>query len=271
MQKADLQKQIGPNRAVVVSIHDVSPATRRQTESILSDLSECGIGRISLLVIPDHHHRGRVQDDPEFVQWLQSACADGHEPVLHGYYHLRQNQTSDGPIKRLVTRSYTAGEGEFYDLDKDSARQLLERGREDLRACGVEPVGFIAPAWLLGTEAESAAREAGFAYTTRISTVVDFLASRTFPSRSQVWSVRAAWRRVLSLGWNQLLEATTRHTPLTRIGIHPPDWDHPSIRSQILHLARSSATTRQSMTYNEWLIKLDAANGRELHLGMTSE
>ena len=126
MEKAEENKEVGP--ALVVSIHDVSPLTWRRAREILADLESAGITKVSLLVIPDHHRRGLVSGDPEFAGWLRSECARGREAVLHGHFHLRENRVGDGPWKRLVTRSYTAGEGEFFDLEKPAALDLLRRG-----------------------------------------------------------------------------------------------------------------------------------------------
>lgn len=258
MQKAEENKEVRADKAVVVSIHDVSPATLERTKEILTDLKRAGAIRCSLLIVPDHHHRGLVSDSDPFAGWLRSGCEQGHEAVLHGFYHLRENKQSDGVLKRAVTRSYTAGEGEFFDLPKDTALHLLARGRAALEACGISPTGFIAPAWLLGSEAEQAVRESGFGYTTRISTVSDFQTGKVYRSRSQVWSVRAAWRRTCSLAWNFLLFQKTLQAPLTRIGIHPPDWDHPRIREQILRIVAKALAARQPMTYDGWLSQMRA-------------
>lgn len=252
MQKATEHQE--PARAVVVSIHDVSPLTWPQTRAILGDLESLGISRVSLLVIPDHHRRGLISGNPDFAAWLRGECARGREAVLHGYCHLRDNRDDDGAWKRLVTRSYTAGEGEFFDLEEPTASDLLRRGRSALESCGVACTGFIAPAWLLGEAAERAVRSAGFEYTTRIATVSDFLSGKIHRSRSQVWSVRARWRRACSLAWNAALDHSTRNAPLTRIGIHPPDWDHPAIRRQILKIAALAG--REAMTYAEWVSRM---------------
>ena len=258
MQKAEDHKEVRAEKALVVSIHDVSPATRMRTEQILADLKSIGLNRASLLVVPDHHHRGLVSEDSGFARWLEAASEQGHEAVLHGYFHLRENRTADGPLKRLITRSYTAGEGEFFDLGEAAARDLLDRGKEAVEACGVKVSGFIAPAWLLGGEAELAVREAGFQYTTRIATVSDFVTGAVHRSRSQVWSVRAGWRRICSLGWNTLLFQQTLEAPLTRIGIHPPDWDHPQIREQIMRLVGKAVAARKPMTYEGWVARMRA-------------
>lgn len=241
------------NRALVVSIHDVSPLTLQKTKQILDDLKKIGCASTSLLVIPDHHRRGRISMNATFAEWLRERVAAGHEPVLHGYYHLREQQAADGVFKKMVTQSYTAGEGEFFDLSETEARERLKSGMSEFTACGVAATGFIAPAWLLGDDAEYAVRSLAFEYTTRIATVSDFKSGVVHSARSLVWSVRAAWRRVCSLAWNRLLALTFRNAPLLRVGIHPPDWDHTAIRDQILNLTSAALAGRRSMTYQQWL------------------
>lgn len=243
------------DRALVASIHDVSPFKRSQTDRILEDLRGLGCSKTSLLVIPDHHRRGRISADAGFLDWLKARLTEGHEAVLHGYFHLRGQKPGDGLAKKLVTQSYTAGEGEFFDLEREAAARLLRDGLAEFAAADITPTGFIAPAWLLGSEAERAVREAGFGYTTRIATVVDFQTGTTHQSRSLVWSVRARWRRVCSLAWNRALFLATKSSPLLRIGIHPPDWDHRAIRSQILTLTRAALADRKAMTYQQWLLR----------------
>lgn len=245
--------QTETGRAVVVSIHDVSPFTQKGTEGILRDLAAAGVPVTSLLVIPDHHGRGGFSGDPEFCRWLRSMVDAGHEAVAHGFRHLRVEHGDEGMWEKIVTRSYTAGEGEFFDLSREDAAGRLAEGRRVFAAAGLNPCGFIAPAWLLGPEAEGAVSDAGFRYTTRITTVVDFHAGKVHVSRSLVWSVRAGWRRLCSLAWNRFLFARDGGNALLRIGIHPPDWEHAAIRRQILDITRAALAGRVPMTYETWV------------------
>ncbi len=240
-------------RGLVVSIHDVSPLNWRRVDAMLGDLADWGIGRTSLLVIPDHHRRGRIGADREFCDWLKSRAGGDHEVVAHGYQHLRARRAGDGFFKRLTTERYTAGEGEFHDLGAREAEVLVRRGLEEFAGIGLEPKGFIAPAWLLGAEAESAVRAAGFRYTTRIGTVEDFQGGRVYRSRSLVYSVRARWRRVCSLGWNEGLSRALTGSGLVRMGLHPPDWDFPAIRAHVRNCLARALATRGAMTYDAWL------------------
>ena len=240
-------------RALAVSVHDVSPLTREATDRMLSDLAGAGVGVTSLLVVPDHHHKADIDQDPAFLAWLRDKQAAGHEIVLHGFYHLRAPRGDDSAGRRLVTQHYTAGEGEFYDLEYEEARGRMEDGREMLTGAGLEVVGFIAPAWLLGEEAGQAARNLGFAYTTRLGGVLDLRSGQWTRSQSLVYSPRSAWRRQTSLVWNAFLAARLRRNPLARLGLHPPDWNYPAIKTQALRLARDLAADRQVIRYRDWV------------------
>jgi uncharacterized protein len=243
----------GPVRSLAVSVHDVSPLTRDAVEVMLGDLAAAGIGVTSLLVVPDHHHRADIDKDPEFLAWLREKQAAGHEIVLHGFYHRREARAGDGVGRKLITEHYTAGEGEFFDLGYEEARARLEAGREMLTGAGLDVAGFVAPAWLLGDEAEQAARNLGFAYTTRLGGVLDLRSGEWTASQSLVWSVRNAWRRNVSLAWNAWLAARLRRNPLVRLGLHPPDWSHQRVREQALRLAREAATDRKVIHYRDWV------------------
>ena len=140
----------------MVSLHDVSPRTRAECAEILGQLAALGVPRCSLLVIPDHHHRGHFLADADCAAWLRAQAAAEHELVMHGYYHQRARREGESVSAKWTTRIYTADEGEFYDLDRPAAAALVSKAREDFRQIGVEPAGFIAPAWLLSAEAEAA-------------------------------------------------------------------------------------------------------------------
>lgn len=241
-------------RALVVSIHDVSPATRDAVTLILAALSRIGVRRTSLLVVPDYHHRGNINADPAFKQWLRARVAAGHEPVLHGFHHQREPGPRETLPTRIITSVYTAGEGEFFDLPYNPARALLTRGREDLAECaGIPPTGFIAPAWLLSPGSEEAARRLGFTYTTRLHSLIDLSSRRAHRTQSLCWSTRSPARRATSLLWNSLLFRSLSRNPLLRLSIHPPDFSFTAIWGQIQRMAAAAAETREPMTYQEFI------------------
>src|SRR5260370_35444699 len=119
-------------RNLVVSIHDVSPLTQASCARILDDLQEIGVPITSLLIIPNHHERAPLTEYKEFRGWLKSKVKEGHEPILHGYYHARSPKNTDAGIVKFTNQVYTAGEGEFYDLNRSEASRRCRQGLTDL-------------------------------------------------------------------------------------------------------------------------------------------
>jgi predicted deacetylase len=156
---------------------------------------------------------------------------------------------------KATTRFYTADEGEFYDLDRASATALVTKARAEFQQLGVPTAGFIAPAWLLGSEAEAALCDLQCEYTTRLGSVLDLRTGRTFASQSLVWSVRSAWRRQMSLAWNALLFRRLQANPLMRISIHPVDLRHAQVWQQIRELVTRALAEREALTYLAWLTR----------------
>ena len=241
------------SKALVVSIHDVSPLTWRTTVNILEDLKPLGVTACSLLVIPNHHHKGHFLEDAGFCTWLGERAARGDEAVIHGYYHQRERKPGENAAQKLVTRFYTQDEGEFYDIDEETAFAAVSKAQAEFRQIGLGPSGFIAPAWLLSEPGERAIRRAGCAYTTRIGNVTNLETGTVHASQSMVYSVRNTWRRMASLAWNAQLFRRLRSNPLLRIGIHPPDFQHAAIWRQIRDSVSRALEDRVPLTYEEWL------------------
>lgn len=240
-------------KSLVVSLHDVSPLTQVLCENILAQLQELGIRQTSLLVIPNHHRRAPITENASFRSWLARKVEAGHEPVLHGYFHERPRRKTDSLLSRLTTETYTAGEGEFFDLSADEASSRLQRGLEDLAFLPRSVVGFVAPAWLLSAAAERAVREVGFWYTTRLSRFQSFRSAGDVRSRSLVWSTRAEWRAWTSLAWNRCLAIAIARTRLIRIGIHPSDLGHGVVWRQIRQVVAAAMRGRDCVSYEKFV------------------
>ena len=247
--------------SLVVSVHDVAPATRARAEEIIAELGHRGVAVCSLLVVPNYHRTGCFKEDRAFVRWLQDLEAKGHEIVIHGYFHERPGQSREGLSEKFITRHYTQGEGEFYDLDYDEAFRRITRAREEFAAAGLTPRGFIAPAWLLSEAAERAAADAEMEYTTRLTGVRDLRSGEDFRARTLAYSVRSGWRRAASLAWNNALSRHLASAPLARISLHPPDRDHPEIWRQILRLTDRLVANRTATTYRDWIAERRVRRG----------
>jgi predicted deacetylase len=238
---------------LVVSLHDVAPSTQPIADKIISELARKGIRHCSLLAVPDYHHQGPSMKDRQFVSWLRNLEAAGHEIVVHGYFHERPRGDRESFLEKFITQFYTQGEGEFYDLGYDEAFRRIKTARDEFFASGLKPRGFVAPAWLLRSEGERAARDAEMEYTTRLRTVRDLRSGETFPARSLVYSVRNSWRRATSLAWNAALNRALENKPLVRLSIHPQDFSHPTIWRQIVNLISGMDGRRTPTTYQDWI------------------
>jgi predicted deacetylase len=242
------------NRALVVSIHDVARSTQRIANKILTELSEHGIRAASLLVVPNYHREGSALKEPLFSEWLKKLEERGYEIVIHGFFHERSRRTDESLPQKFITRFYTADEGEFYDIIYADALRLISDARDDFERHGLSPVGFIAPAWLLSVQGEQAAGAVGMTYTTRLGSVRDLRANKTFRSQSLVYSTRSRWRRIVSLGWNRAVFWRQRHNSLLRLSIHPSDISHPRVWRQILRFVDRALADRTPLTYRSWIV-----------------
>ncbi len=241
--------------SIVVSLHDVAPRTQRIANTIILKLGSRGIRVCSILVVPDYHHEGSFARHCEFVSWLRALEADGHEIVIHGYFHERPPRTKESLADKLVTRFYTRNEGEFYDLSYEEALRRITTARDEFNAHGLKPRGFIAPAWLLGDEAERAVCDAQLEYTTRLRSVCDLRFGNVFPTRTLVYSVHNNWRRSLSRSWNAASFLFLKTNPLLRLSIHPPDYSQPAIWKQILGFIEATKNARTATTYRDWIVE----------------
>jgi predicted deacetylase len=191
--------------------------------------------------------------DRQFVSWLRDLQAAGHEMIIHGYFHQRPRRERESARTKFFTRLYSEDEGEFYDLDYNEALRRITTARDEFRACGLKPYGFVAPAWLLSSDSQRAARDAEMEYTTRLRSVNDLRSGRSFPSQSLVYSVRTHLRRVISRAWNATLFHLLKRNPLLRISIHPNDYSHPAIWRQITDLIEATRPARTATTYRDWI------------------
>src|SRR6266550_672478 len=238
---------------LVVSIHDVAPSSRELVDKMITAVGHRGVGVCSLLVVPDYHHQGLFTKDREFVSWLRDLELDGHEVVVHGYFHERPRRPEESLRDKFLTRFYTQHEGEFYDLDYDEALRRITTARDEFRAHGLKPRGFVAPAWLLGDEAQRAVCDAQLEYTTRLRSVCDLRSGSVFPARTLVYSVHNNWRRSLSRSWNAALFRLLKTKTLLRISIHPCDFSQRAIWTQILEFIAATKTARTATTYQDWI------------------
>ena len=116
--------------------------------------------------------------------------------------------------------------------------------------------GFVAPAWLTSAGTWAALDELGFGYACTLSRLVALPSRRSLRAQSLVYSTRAAWRRALSLGWNEAVARVERSRPLLRFELHPADAEHASVRRSWMRLLDAALREREAVTLSQAVQRL---------------
>lgn len=241
-------------RRLVVSFHDLHPGSQEVCEYFLGRLAALGVGPVSLLVVPRWHGGPSITRAPDFVNWLHRLAAAGHDICLHGFFH-RVERVSGGPLARLIGRHYTAGEGEYHQINRATARDRIARGLHILATeAGLPVTGFTPPAWLLSNEARAELVAAGLHYTTSFGAVDLLQLEQRLRAPTIVYSCRNRWRRVVSCIWVRFWSRVHRNAEILRIAAHPCDFAHPAIETSLWrHVRRALADGRTPVTYRDLL------------------
>ncbi len=127
-----------------MALHDVEPATYEHCALIRDWLADHGVERVTLLVIPARDLHPLSDRRPEMASWLRECALAGDAVAQHGFRHR-------GPGRAGWPRDAWARvhghEAEFVGLDRDDTRRAVDAGRRVLKLAGVEPRGFVAPAY----------------------------------------------------------------------------------------------------------------------------
>jgi hypothetical protein len=220
----------GPPR-LVVSVHDVSPATVPESRRWVKDLDERGV-RASLLVVPGPWRGRSLAAEPEFARWLHGCVARGHELGLHGWDHTAPSHEPSG--RALVGDLVSRGCAEFWFLDEEEALDRVRRGLDVLAAFGLTATGFTPPGWLASSKALHGIRRSGLRYATSHGSVTDFHTERRLVApvichRPHSRGERAgATLMTRGPGW------FLRPGRTLRVALHPDDLLRPGLREAAL-------------------------------------
>ncbi|HEY3011097.1 MAG TPA: DUF2334 domain-containing protein [Gemmatimonadales bacterium] len=209
---------------LLVSIHDVTPALEANVFR-LWDL--CALHGVTpaLLVVPNWHGQWPLEEYPRFITWVRARADAGAEILLHGERHdeigLRR-----GFWDHWRAWGKTKAEGEFLTLDAPAAGARLGPAVQRLRQLGLEPTGFVPPAWLAREATHWAAAAAGLRFSE------DDRWIRLLPSGIRVRSPVIRWSaRTPSRAWGSVAVAAARwlvqrRSRWPRIALHPGDLEH---------------------------------------------
>jgi len=242
-------------RSLILVLHDVAPETWPDYKPFVEAVDALGRIPISWLVVPDFHHRNRLEDHRQFRHILDGRLARGDELILHGCYHADDAPAPRTPRDWFMRRVFTH-EGEFYALDRHEAARRLQRGIELFERNQWPLHGFVAPAWLLGAGARQALAATGLSYTSdpgHFFLLPDYTA---IDAPGLVWSARSAWRRGISRLVSEKMLSRHRQAAVLRLGLHPVDMRHDfSRRYWLALLTRLLEEGREPVTKIDWLTR----------------
>lgn len=214
-------------RRIAVALHDIAPARFERVALIRDWLADLGIDRATLLVIPAEDLHPLADRGPGLAAWLAERRAAGDVVAQHGFQHLRPG----------------AGPAEFVGLDEADTRRALSAGRRVLHLAGVEPGGFVAPAYAYTGALQRCLLGGRYPWWAgqRRLTCADGRRSELAPALSLGRRATAPW----GLRASALLAGDT-----IRLDVHPADLDRTAnvaTLEALLHRARD----RRPVTYDD--------------------
>jgi predicted deacetylase len=245
-----------PGARIAVALHDIEPATFQRCALIRDWLEDHGVDRVTLLVIPARDLHPVGERCPEMARWLVERMHAGDSIAQHGFQHER---TRRGPVSLRAPRSRSA---EFFGLDGDETRRAVEAGWRVLKLAGVEPSGFVAPA---------------YAYTPELRQEL----ARRFRWWAELWRLEpppaapgVASGRLFAPAWGMGADGPLQRAvspplirlgsliggPILRLDVHPSDLDHPR-HAMALEWALARSGGREPITYDELFAGDDALGG----------
>jgi uncharacterized protein len=240
---------------LIVSIHDVAPATLASSRRWADLLDERGIVS-TLLAVPGPWRGRTLADDRETQDWLWIRECGGDEVGLHGWSHRvdRRGRSARDTIGRCVAR----GAEEFWSLDGRRAAARVRRGLEVLALADLHPVGFTPPGWLINGQARHAVLACGLGY------VADHrgASSATRRLRAPALSHRpnGLGERAGALALSAIARRRAESGLPVRIALHPADLDRPHlVRSTVEAIDAVLATGAIATTYGRALGLVDTA------------
>jgi predicted deacetylase len=224
--------------SLVVSVHDVAPASATETLRWCADADALGIP-VSLLVIPGPWRGQQLADTPDFSRVLGERRDRGDEVMVHGWTHVAGPEGSR--TRRAIGRAVARGAAEFAALDETQAAERLAAAASVLARFGLATPGFTPPGWLASGPAIRALCDAGFTHTTDHFGVRDLRTGRRH--RGFALSHRPGGglsERIGAAMVEGLARRIANRRGFVRIALHPDDLHRPGLRDATLRAIESA-------------------------------
>jgi predicted deacetylase len=238
---------------IAVALHDIEPATFERCALIRDWLADHGIDRVTLLVIPARDLHPLGERSPEMTSWLIERRIAGDSIAQHGFQHeqLRRGSVS----RQTVLRARSRRSAEFVGLDGEETRRAVNAGWRVLKLAGIEPDGFVAPAYAYTPALRKvlAWRFRWWAGLLHLHRPAASTADQRLRLLSPAWGMGASGPlgRALSPALIRAGGLLGGHT--LRLDLHPGDLQHARHMIALEWVLKRAGGSRQAITYDELL------------------
>jgi predicted deacetylase len=258
---------------IAVALHDIEPATFERCARIRDWLDDHGVDRVTLLVIPARDLHPLGERSPEMIEWLAERRRRGDAIAQHGFQH-QQLRRPDWTQRILGPPRAYKRSAEFVGLDCAETRRAVEAGWRVLKLAGVEPDGFVAPAYaytraLRTTLAARGTLSVGFRWWAGLLRLHRMLTEPSLESASGRPG-RVGPHQLLAPAWDVGSEGVMRRAlspSLMRAGsllrgehlrldLHPSDLERPRHMMALERVLSHAGHRRTAITYNELIASL---------------
>ena len=243
-------------RTLAVALHGIEPATFERCAVIRDWLSDHGVDRVTLLVIPARDLHPLGARCPEMVEWLCERRLAGDSIAQHGFQHARPR--AGGAARHLLTRVHAQRSGEFVGLDDEETRRAVHAGWRVLKLAGIEPDGFVAPAYAYTAALRQALALrfrwwAGLlrVHRTRGELDAELTSALGSGQLAPAWSLTAGGPVSRALSPSLVRAGALLPTSTLRLDLHPADLRHTRHMLALEWVLARSAERRRAITYRE--------------------
>jgi predicted deacetylase len=242
---------------IAVALHDIEPATFERCALIRDWLDDHGVGRVTLLVIPARDLHPVGERSPEMAGWLAERRRGGDSIAQHGFQHEQLRRMPF--LGRTLLPAGSRRAREFVGLDADETRRAVDAGWRVLKLAGIEPDGFVAPAYAYTPELRRVLPQR-FRWWAGLLRLHRAGAGRDGDRRSRLtpaFRIEPAWgmgsdsplRRALSPSLIRAGGLLCGNT--LRLDLHPADLQHPRHMLALEWVLQRAGREREAITYDE--------------------
>jgi predicted deacetylase len=238
------------DRSIAIALHGIEPATFERCALIRDWLDDHGVDRVTLLVIPARDLHPVGERSPEMVSWLSERRELGDSIAQHGFQHVAARRA---PRHRMLAHPGALLGGEFVGLDSEETRRALNAGWRVLKLAGIEPDGFVAPAYAY----TSALRDAlgvkfrWWASLLRVHSADRRLDEGMREPLAPAWSLAAAGPCSRLISPPLVRAGSLLPARVLRLDLHPADLAHPRHMMALEWVLARAGTRRTAVTYQQ--------------------